>query len=206
VDKAKTVDHAENKKNGDDDDGDAAKNNNVRLFRSTQPIDWAKGVASQFQPVTGHSTAPGSNYQHHTTPTHGHGSSTAAAIASPAAAANSGGAEASSSSSKTASAPGGGSSTAADHPARTSGSAPTVIFAPSVRKLTKEQLEKVLQDVEGDASVEEEEDISDAAILARHQAVLNEMKSRIDHLMEARKNRYRSPSNAGHSDRSIRAS
>jgi len=194
VDKAKVGDHA--KKNKNDDNGDATNKNNVRLFRSTKPIDWARGVASQFQPVT----APAGSNQHHVTPTHGHGSSVAAAIASPAAA-NSGGAEASSSTPG-----GGGSSTAADHPARTSTSAPTVIFAPSVRKLTKEQLEKVLQDVEGDASVEEEEDISDAAILARHQAVLNEMKSRIDHLMEARKNRYRSPSNAGHSDRSIRAS
>merc|ERR1712137_1437412 len=49
VGKAKTDDDSNAEKNKNDD----AVNSNVRLFRSTKPIDWAKGVASQFQPVTG---------------------------------------------------------------------------------------------------------------------------------------------------------
>jgi len=65
----------------------------------------------------------------------------------------------------------------------------SIIFSPMVQIVDENQL-KTLEDHESDSLVSEE-DLSDDAVLIRHQAVLDKMRVKIDRLMEARKNRHR---------------
>ena len=74
------------------------------------------------------------------------------------------------------------------------------IFAPDVRKLDKpvweESKEESSSDYDGDDSTVE--DISDEAVLARHQKVLDHMKEKLDVAMEQRsKTRSRIMSTGG---------
>ena len=62
------------------------------------------------------------------------------------------------------------------------------IFSPSVKVLERNEIEVLLNDTESD--ITEQEDISDAAIIGRHQVVLDDMKEKLNRLVEARKNRY----------------
>lgn len=63
------------------------------------------------------------------------------------------------------------------------------IFSPSVKILDRKQIEGILSD--GECGAPSSEDISDAAIIERHQVVLKDMKQKLDRSVEAKKNRCR---------------
>ena len=68
----------------------------------------------------------------------------------------------------------------------------SMIFSPSVKMLDKEQMNSMLNVADSDVGLEE--DISDDAIIQRHKVVLEDMKEKLDRLVEARKSRYRTVS------------
>jgi len=65
----------------------------------------------------------------------------------------------------------------------------SIIFSPLVQIVDENQL-NTSDDNESDSLVSEE-DLSDDAVLIRHQAALDKMRAKIDRLMEARKSRHR---------------
>jgi len=67
----------------------------------------------------------------------------------------------------------------------TSGTAGTTIYAPYCKKINPEMLFAAGEDDE--ESDEDEEDVSDETVLARHQAVLDEMKAKLALFLEARR-------------------